>query len=274
MRARSARNRSRRTGTRSPVAGDAGDGDVVAADHEVDVDRAAVAAGAVLLRQALVRAVAERDVAGGVLVEQACRRRRFRAGRRDPRDPRGRPRRAGPRRRRTPPVHASRAAPCSASISTARPPSNRTSRPADDRSVAEHERLRRADVPVRPLRVGRRVDLLGRQVREVHDPVDGLVARRVEGRRRQQPDRQVGPGPLEVQRVEPPLVQPLGRRGERVGPLVPGGDRVGLVEPADVGDLLPQPVERLLGRRDPDRRAAPTACSGTARPSSSSCGRR
>ena len=44
---------------------------------------------------------------------------------------------------------------------------------ADDRAVAQHERLRRRDVALRPHRVGRREDLLGREVREVAQAVGG-----------------------------------------------------------------------------------------------------
>ena len=55
------------------------------------------------------------------------------------------------------------------------------------------------------------------------------------------------PGPVEVDRVEPPL----GQRGraplQRLHPLRPGGDGIVLVEPADVRDRLPEPVERLVG---------------------------
>ena len=43
--------------------------------------------------------------------------------------------------------------------------------PADDRAVAQHERLRARDVALGARRVGRREDLLGRQVREVPQPV-------------------------------------------------------------------------------------------------------
>jgi hypothetical protein len=82
----------------------------------------------------------------------------------------------------------------------------------------------------------------------VDDPVDRLLAGRVEARSGKQADRQIRPRPLEVQRVEAASVQPPRRRSQRAGPLVPGRDRIGLVEPADVLDLLPEPVERLVRR--------------------------
>ena len=75
------------------------------------------------------------------------------------------------------------------------------------------------------------------------DPVDGLEARRAPARRRQQPDREVGAGPLVVQRVEAALRQPLRRADERVDARPPGGDRVLLVEPQHVQQLLLEPLE-------------------------------
>ena len=54
---------------------------------------------------------------------------------------------------------------------------------------------------------------------------------------RQQADRQVGAGPLVVQRVEAALGEALGAAHERVGARPPRGDRVVLVEPQDVQQL-------------------------------------
>ena len=67
---RAARRRRGARGTSRPVRLHAGDGDVVAADHEVDVDRARVDAVAVLVADRDRVGVAEREVARGVLVEQ------------------------------------------------------------------------------------------------------------------------------------------------------------------------------------------------------------
>ena len=145
-------------------------------------------------------------------------------------------------------VHAARSVSAfsSASILTARPPSNSTRRPSDDRAV-ELERQRRADVPVDPQRIGRRERLLARDVRVVREAVDRRELGRMPDRRPEEADGQVGAGPVEVDRVE----SPLGQRGraplQRLHPLRPGGDGIVLVEPADVGDRLPEPVERLVG---------------------------
>ena len=138
---------------------------------------------AVLVRQALVRSRRRARCGWRRSRPAACRRRPSRAGRCGPRGRRARPRRAATRPRRTRPAPRITPPPCSASISTARPALEPDLEPADDRPVGEHERLRRAHVPVGPLRVGRRVDLLGGQVREVDDPVHGLVARGVEASR-------------------------------------------------------------------------------------------
>ena len=115
--------------------------------------------------------------------------------------------------------------------------------------MIEYERLRGVNVPVGASGIRGRVNLLGREVREVNDPVHGLVTRGVKRRAREQPDRQVGTRPLEVERVEVPIVQPSRRSAQCLCALAPGGDRIGRVEPADVRDLFPQPVERLLGRQ-------------------------
>ena len=64
--------------------------------------------------------------------------------------------------------------------------------------------------------------------------------------RRQQADRQVGPLALEVDGVEIGVVQRLGRTLELVDALLPCLERIGLVEAADVPDLLPQPLERRI----------------------------
>ena len=64
---------------------------------------------------------------------------------------------------------------------------------------------------------------------------------------RKQADREIGAGTLEVDRVEPPLAQPLGRGDDRAHPLAPRLRRIVRFEPADVDDLVPELVERRLG---------------------------
>ena len=79
--------------------------------------------------------------------------------------------------------------------------------------------------------------------------VDGRELGGVPDRRLEEADCQVGARPVEVDRVEPPL----GKRGraplQRLHPLRPRGDGIVLVEPAHVGDRLPELVERIVGLR-------------------------
>ncbi len=87
----------RSNGTALAAGGDARDRDVIAADHEVDVDLAAVHARA---RSASLdgelEALPEGDVAGGVLVEQGVEEDGVERADRGPRDRRARPRRGVP----------------------------------------------------------------------------------------------------------------------------------------------------------------------------------
>ena len=52
---------------------------------------------------------------------------------------------------------------------------------------------------------------------------------------------------MQADRVEAPFGERRGHAHEGCEALLPGGDRVGLVEAADVGDLTPQPFERRVG---------------------------
>src|SRR5262249_24776093 len=83
--------------------------------------------------------------------------------------------------------------------------------PADDGAVAKDERLRRRDVPVDAVRVGRREDLLGREVREVPDAEPGGEVAGEPAAARQQADRELGSGTAELDRVEAAVAQRLGR---------------------------------------------------------------
>ena len=101
-----------------------------AADHEVDVDAALVDPRPLRgVLDGMLVAVAERDVRLRRSRRSACRRRRARAGRSGRRRPRARSRRAVTRRRRCAATARSASAPSSASIFTARPPSNSTRMP-------------------------------------------------------------------------------------------------------------------------------------------------
>ena len=201
----------------------------------------------------------------------ACRRRRCRAGRCGPRRRRARPRRAARRPRRGDDraqdvlggvrVDLDGAAALEADAQV-----------AHDRAGDQHERLGRGHVAVGALRIRGREDLLGREVGHVLDSVDGLEAGGLPGRAGQQPDRQVRARTLVVQGVETASVSSAAA-DERVGSLAPGGDRVVLVEPQHVDDLLAQPVERLLAGQVRGARARPTRAWGRAGSSSWSCAR-
>jgi len=60
------------------------------------------------------------------------------------------------------------------------------------------------------------------------------------------PHREIGSGSLEVDGVEAPLPEPARDTLQHLAPLLPGGDRIVLVEAADVDDLLPELAERGL----------------------------
>src|SRR5262249_57740603 len=107
-------------------------------------------------------------------------------------------------------------------------------------------RLRRAHYALGPGRVRRGVDLLCRHVRHVLDVVDGRRRAAFPDRGAQQADGQVGPGPLKPDRIEVTVAQSSRGRLERLLPLLPGRDWVVLVEPADVREFLPKPVERSI----------------------------
>ena len=96
---------------------------------------------------------------------------------------------------------------------------------------------------------GRRVDLLGRDVR--HVPHAGARVRRAallrEARAGEEPDGEVGAGAGEVERVEVERVEPARHLPDLVDPLRPGSGRVRLVQPADVDDVPPEPLERVGG---------------------------
>src|SRR5438094_284862 len=71
-------------------------------------------------------------------------------------------------------------------------------------------------------------------------------------RLREEPDGQVGTRTGEPQRVEAALGEELRSTAQDIDVLLPGGERVRLVEPAGEGDRLPEPIdvgltEHLLG---------------------------
>ena len=153
------------------------------------------------------------------------------------------PRRAPPSSCST--IARSVSAPDSASICTARPASKRTVSPSMIRPCVVSG-LRRADDPLGALGIGRGEDLLGREVRHVRNPVDRRVSPADPARRRQQPDRQVGPGPFEVDRVEIPFGQTLRHPFQDSASFPPGGLGIVLVQAAHVHHLVPELVERSL----------------------------
>ena len=89
------------------------------------------------------------------------------------------------------------------------------------------------------------------------DAVDGGRAPAREVRGRQQPDRQVGAGPLEADGVEPVLVEPARDLLELGRPLAPRCRRVVLVEPEHVDDLVAETRQCVCRRRAPGARRRP-----------------
>ena len=82
----------------------------------------------------------------------------------------------------------------------------------------------------------------------MHDAVDRLHAGRLrrESRGGQEADGQVGARPFEVERVEAIGVDPLAGFVQLREPGVPGSGRIGLVQPQDEDQLLPEPGHRRL----------------------------
>ena len=111
------------------------------------------------------------------------------------------------------------------------------------------ERLRRRHDPLRPLRVRGRVHLFGRDVR--HVPHAGARVRRAallrEPGAREEADGEVGARAGEVERIQVERVEAVRHLPDLVDPLPPGRGGIGLVQPADVDDVLPQLLERLGG---------------------------
>ena len=79
------------------------------------------------------------------------------------------------------------------------------------------------------------------------EAVDRLEVRRVPGGRGEEADRQVGAGAVEANRVEAPFGEACRRAVEDARSLAPRRHGVVAVEPADVRDLLPEAVVRLVG---------------------------
>ena len=127
------------------------------------------------------------------------------------------------------------------------------------------------DVPLGARRVGRREDLLRRQVREVAQ----AVARREVGRppgaasAAARPSARC-PGPRSSIASKRRSVSAGSPSVERRHALVPGGGRVGLVEPQHVLELGPELLVGVVLVELRDRRAWPRRDAGTGRSTSSS----
>ena len=147
--------------------GDAGDRDLVAADHEVRSHLAHVQPGRSSGRTMTGRRC-QREVARGVLVEQVCRDVPSRPIRPAPSTSATSPRR---RRRRRSRLAAQRVRAAPRPVADDPPALEAQLEPADD-DVRREDTVRRPDDAVHPLRIGRGEGLLGRQVGQVHDPVD------------------------------------------------------------------------------------------------------
>jgi hypothetical protein len=97
-------------------------------------------------------------------------------------------------------------------------------------------------------RIGAGEHLLGGDVGEVALAPLGLKASAGPADAGQQPDRQVGSRSEIVQRVQLGLGEARRGRCEGVRARSPGRDRVVLVQPADVRDLLPQQIQGISPR--------------------------
>ena len=162
----------------------------------------------------------------------------------------------------------------SASISTARPPSKRMRSPVMERA-GDVERLRRGDDAFGPSRVGRRVDLLGRDVRHVaHARARlGRAAFLREARAGEEADAEVGARALEAERVELERVETASRPGRSARSLVPGRAGSGSSR-RQTWAMSRHSARRPRRRRARDRPSAPSGASGRGRASTRSSGRR
>jgi hypothetical protein len=222
-------------------------GDLGRADHEIDVDRARVHAAVVGRVDHEREALAERDVARRVLVEQRVVERRVERAdaalavhQRDL---------AEPQRTLVAREHRAQRLGALVGVDLHRAAALEAhAQPADDGAVEQDEWLGRRHVAVGALRVGGREDLLGRQVRHVLDAVDCREPRRLPAAACEQADGEVGARPVVADRVEAPVAQALRHADQRVGALAPRGQRVVLVEAQHVLELARQPLDRGVGR--------------------------
>src|SRR4051812_2405149 len=230
------------------VGGDAVDLHLGRADHEVDVPGAHVCTLAVFVLDEEREAVAERDVARCVLVQQRVKENSVE---------RADPPLAVDDRELTEPARtlvylgeATKRLCVLVGIDLDRNAIFKANgETADDRPVIEDERLRRGDVPARATGVRRREDLLAREVREMPQPFRGREVDSRPGRSRQQADPQLGSRPAHFDRVEAALGQPRRVVAQHRHALVPGGERVRLVEAQDVLKLTPELLVRLVCRQ-------------------------
>ena len=134
--------------------------------------------------------------------------------------------------------------------------------PGDERA-RDVEWLRCGHDALGPLGIRRRVDLLRWDVRHVTHPCARLRRASLlrEARARQQTNRQIGPRAVEMKRVQVESVELQRVLPDLLDSLLPCGCGVGLVEPADVDDVLPEPFEglgavevRIHGLRPAERR--------------------
>ena len=164
---------------------------------------------------------------GGALVAAAWRAQRLRAARRRRCRPRGRPRSA-------PSARATTVPPSTSGLVARTSPSTRVGS-----GVVKTSSVGRFGMCSMPSTVEKRAAIQ----RELGQQADG----------------QVGARALVVQRVEAARGEPLGHGDELVRARAPGGDRVLLVEPADVHDLLPELGQRRRRARGRGARASAQA---------------
>ena len=99
--------------------------------------------------------------------------------------------------------------------------------------------------------------------------VDPLEGAGVPAAAPEEPHAEIGARPAEVERVEGPFGEPSGRTSQLRDPGAPRRRGIRLVEPRDVGELPPQPLEGLGGlerRMDllrPPHRSATRRCTSS-----------
>ena len=226
------------------------DVDPVRADHPVDMDHALVAAARrdlvgselVAVDEALGVALSERDVAGGVLVEQGIEEQE--AAFRDRRGMRHQGDLAKSAGAVVAVEHFLEHVLAARGLRLNDPSRLEPDRNAVDQRALIGEGLGADDMAIDPARMGGREHLFRRDVRIAGDPV--LRRRRAALPRMAvgESDRQIRARPGIMQGVKFPRIQPFGPAAERRVMRSPGGDRIVVIDPRSGKDRLGEPADR------------------------------